>query len=114
MFAVCKHEGFSKEERKMKKQCVLFAGLMLFAGLSAGCISRSRLDFGPLTVAGETQVFNASQDFSFDLGLDKVGFTVGNFGWSVESKFGDCDKLIGFQHSTGNTATVKEALPSLE
>lgn len=98
----------------MKKQCVLLAGLVLVAGLSAGCLSRSRVDFGPLTVAGESQVFNEAQEFSFDFGFDKVGFTVGHFGWSLGSEFGTCDKVIGFQHSTGNTAKVEEALPGLE
>ena len=97
----------------MKKQCVLLAGLILVAGLSAGCLSRSRVDFGPVRVAGETQVFNESQDFSFDLGFDKIGFTVGRFGWTLESEFGTCEKVLGFQHSTGNTARVEEEFPSL-
>lgn len=98
----------------MKKQCVLLVGLILVAGLSTGCLSRSRVTLGPISVAGESQIFAEPQEFSFDLSLNKIGFTVGQFSWSLESDFGTCEQVIGFDHATGNTSKVNEYVPSLK
>ncbi|KKN98835.1 hypothetical protein LCGC14_0140760 [marine sediment metagenome] len=96
----------------MKKQFVtlLGVGLMLVA---VGCTSRTRVTFGPLSVAGQTQAFETEQPFSFDLSPNKVGFTVGYVGWSVESMFGSCEEVIGASHATGDTEKVLEAVPAL-
>lgn len=90
----------------MKKQCVTLLGLVFIVGSVVGCASRTKMIMGPVQVAGEVQVFDEPQTASFDFSLDKVGFTVGQFGCFVESSVAPCEKVISIESSTGNPVKV--------
>lgn len=98
----------------MKKQCMILSGLVLVTGLMVGCASRTKMVFGPVQVAGEVQVFDESQATSFDLNLNRIGFTIGRFGCVLESRFEPCEKVIGVESSTGNPTKVFNDVPALE
>lgn len=93
----------------MKNLCVALLGLALVVG----CASRTRIVAGPVQVAGEVQVFKTPQAASFELGLQRIGFTVGHLGGAVESHFGPCEKVIAIQHSTGDPTQVFVDVPPL-
>lgn len=95
----------------MKNCCVSLLGLVLLVG---GCASATRVNVGPVQVAGQVQVFETSQAASFDLNPNRIGFTVGRFGCSVQSRIGSCSKVVGFSHSTGDSAKVFVDVPALD
>lgn len=88
-------------------------GLVLVAMLSFGCASRTKVGVGPVMVAGQVQMFEESQGFAFDLGLKKVGVTLGYIECSIESEFGPCPEVINMSHSTGETKQVLKDVPAL-
>ncbi len=96
----------------MKSLFVGLLGLVLMVG-SVGCASRTGVTVGPVQVAGDVQAYESWQPLSFEIGLSKVSITGGFTGFSVESKIGPCDKIIGIVHATGDTAKVMAAVPSL-
>ena len=94
-----------------------FYGSLLVLALvvvsSFGCATRTKIVAGPVAVAGQVQVFEEPRPFALELGLHKVGVTLGNIECSVESRIGSCDKVIGLSHSTGETEQVLEDVPAL-
>lgn len=97
----------------MKKQCVVMTGLVLVLGSLVGCASRTGMTLGPVQVSAQVQVFDTPQAASFDLSLNKIGFTIGMFGWEIESLLGPCEKVIGINHSTGDPGKVFADVPAL-
>ncbi len=95
------------------KKCMIGFGLVVAVGIMVGCASRTRFVAGPVQVAGEVQVFETPQATSFELGLRKIGFTVGHLGGAVESHWGPCEKVIAIQHSTGDPTQVFVDVPPL-
>lgn len=92
----------------MKKNFVMLFGMLFVLVSVVGCASRTKVIAGPIQVGGHVQLFEESQAASFELSLDKIGFTIGHFGCGVESSFGPCAKVIGLEHSTGDPAKVFE------
>ncbi len=90
----------------MKNQCVMLVGLVLAIGSMVGCASRTGVTLGPVQVAGQVQVFETPQAASFELSLNRVGFTIGQFGCEIESFVGPCEKVISLEHSTGDSDKV--------
>lgn len=83
----------------MKKNHVALFGLVLVVGSMIGCTSRTKVTVGPVQIAGKVQIYRIPHTASFDLSLNKIGFTIGQFGCGVESSFGPFDKVIGIEHS---------------
>jgi hypothetical protein len=78
---------------------------MLTMLFSVGCMSRTKVQLGPLMVGGQTELHEFRQP-SVTFGLDKVGFTLGHVSAFVKSAWGKCTKALDLETTTGPTGTV--------
>jgi len=95
----------------MNKQFFGLLGLVLAVGSIVGCASRTKIVAGPVQVSGQVEIFDEPQEPSFEFTLDKIGFTLGWFGWEIDSFVGKCVKVLSLKSSTGDPAKVFDEVP---
>lgn len=95
----------------MKRYCVSLLALVLVFG---GCASATRITAGPAQVVGYVYLDKEPQGVFVDIGWNRLGFTFGHLGCTIESFVGPWNQVFGFRHSTGNPDKVFTDVPTLE